>query len=120
MRSPRLFYPMQLNNQHQSHSPSLSYFAQKFLRARASHRKHLLPPSGSGSRSTEESFGLKSVSRQSVIENRVHLEHRTIRQDVVKGVEVTHILASQYDECKYFSLHLHSGSSCWHFSIGKN
>ncbi|GIY20522.1 hypothetical protein CEXT_312011 [Caerostris extrusa] len=63
--------------------------------------RHLLPPSGSGSRSSEEPFGQNSVATESATESYVHLEHRTIRQDVFKGLEATDILASQYDECKY-------------------
>ncbi|GIY83971.1 hypothetical protein CDAR_532841 [Caerostris darwini] len=45
--------------------------------------------------STEESFGQNSVARQSDLEGWVHLEHRNIRQDLDKGFEIPHILASQ-------------------------
>ncbi|GIY67009.1 hypothetical protein CEXT_324361 [Caerostris extrusa] len=57
----------------------------------------------SNRQSTEESFGQNCVARQSDLEGCVHLEHKTIRQDVVKGLEVSHILANQ---CNVFQVPL--------------
>ncbi|GIX67876.1 hypothetical protein CEXT_154601 [Caerostris extrusa] len=99
MRSPRLFYPMQLNKPTSKPLPIIELlFVQKFLRARGTLQKHLLPPSGSGSRSSEESLGTDSDATESATESYVHLEHRTILTRCFSRLEATDILASQYDE----------------------